>query len=56
MNDWENIAYDTQRLKVFGGWIVAVTYSTSYFIRLTEATKRLAMCFVPDPQHEWELK
>jgi len=38
---WESVSTFTQRLKVYGGWIVSTTR---------------ALTFVPDPYHEWEIK
>ncbi len=48
--NWEDITGATDRLKIFGGWIVRTksNYSgSSYFV---------AMVFVPDAKHEWVLE
>lgn len=47
--EWEQIADHCHRLKVFGGWIVeswAVTDNHG---------DRIALCFVPDNLHQWEI-
>ena len=41
MTKWEEIDYDTERMPVFGGWIV-LTYKGAVF--------------VPDPKHDWKLE
>ena len=48
--DWQQIddIGTTFRLSVFGGWIIQ-DYDA-------EKAKNGAMCFVPDPKHEWEIK
>ena len=49
MEEWEQIADHCHRLKVYGGWIVeswAVTGNSG---------DRIGLCFVPDPQHYWEM-
>lgn len=53
----------TQRLKVYGGWVVL---TTSVDKKVTGAVSQygnvysndratIAQCFVPDPNHEWIL-
>jgi hypothetical protein len=51
---WERIPTtsdydDTKRLKVVGGWVVKHESWSG------ENTGSIAMCFVPDPNHEWSL-
>ena len=48
MLKWEEIAQDTWRLKVFGGWIVSRTIENHNGVTT-------ALCFVPDANHEWEV-
>jgi hypothetical protein len=60
---WERIHSndsDSWRTKVFGGWIVK-TYEECH-ITLHEDMRpqtgyewRVATCFVPDPNYEWEI-
>jgi hypothetical protein len=47
-NEWEEICSYTQRLRVYGGWIVR-TYDVSGANEVA-----LAMCFVPDKEYRWE--
>ena len=55
---WENIykhgindcTLATNRLKVYGGWIVR----TIYFEREPDIFSESSV-FVPDPQHEWSI-
>jgi hypothetical protein len=48
--EWELVSPKVFRLKVYGGWIV-------HFEDLfTPTTGHTALCFVPDPRHEWELE
>lgn len=57
--EWENITKTVisdkfsryvDRLKVSGGWLVnsATTYKESQVCE--------SMCFVPDPEHKWEIE
>lgn len=41
---WERFGDGVLRLSVFGGWIVLIK------------GKDVSSCFVPDPNHEWELE
>lgn len=62
---WETVPSDgenLERLKVHGGWLVK-TYSDvmhrndDYGDRMQSGWDwRVAMTFVPDPNHEWELE
>lgn len=47
MDTWQSIANNTDRLKVFGGWLVRTRdiYSNTGY----------AMAFVPDVHNEWPL-
>ena len=55
---WEQIDNYHQRCKVPGGWIVKAFEDV---VHLTERAMepgwdfRIALCFVPDPKHEWEI-
>lgn len=58
---WEEIDNNHQRAKVFGGWLVK-TFEDVYHGRgrfgndMQEGWDwRVAMTFVPDPNHEWEV-
>jgi hypothetical protein len=42
----------TQRLAVFGGWIVRTTISSK---TLPPVAPAMSQCFVPDPNHDWML-
>jgi hypothetical protein len=44
---WEVIAEYTERLPVYGGWIVQTFVYGRY--------KSQSMVFVPDPEHRWEI-
>ena len=46
----------TERLKVFGGWIVrsGEAYKNPGFVA-DQVGMSMSMCFVPDPNHEWQL-
>lgn len=49
---WERLDDETQRAKVFGGWVVY----TSDIDDETRNSVGAAMVFVPDCNHEWNLK
>jgi hypothetical protein len=56
--NWEDIDNYHRRAKVFGGWLVK-TFEDVHRTDKFEPTGydwRVAMAFVPDPNHEWELK
>lgn len=62
MNDlaWEDIDSWNCRTKVFGGWIIKTTEpvhhcETSVCGGGDGWDWRISTCFVPDPNHEWEL-
>jgi hypothetical protein len=60
---YEKVDDNTERAKVIGGWIVKTTEDVfhvapdwgdaSYF--KSGWDWRISTCFVPDPNHEWEL-
>ena len=56
---WEPIDNRTERAKVFGGWLVMITepvvHQTNNGVQ-DGWDWRLAICFVPDPEHQWELE
>lgn len=50
----------TQRLKVFGGWLVITHFefertSVSSSTLQTDDQYAISQSFVPDPSHEWEI-
>ena len=48
-----------QRAKVFGGWLVKSVDPVAHIMDggvVDGWDWRTAMCFVPDPKHEWEIK
>lgn len=57
---WENIDNYHQRAKVFGGWLVKaiedVVHDTSQRGMVSGHDFRIAMCFIPDSRHEWEVE
>jgi hypothetical protein len=56
---WENMEGNMQRLKVPGGWIVKSTELVAGYYDndsvWIKGEKMVAMCFVPDADHSWEL-
>ena len=42
---WEEVDHYTRRAKVHGGWVVKSISGSG-----------LALCFIPDPNHEWVVK
>ena len=50
--EWEKITVCVGRLKVFGGWLV----NSSRWEITSSIYASQTMCFVPDPNHEWELE
>ena len=57
VNDDSSIG-DTQRAKVFGGWLVKTTIDVLVSLHEDQAPTngyewRDTMCFVPDPEHKW---
>ena len=61
--EFEDIDGEHSRAKVFGGWIVR-SVEAVFHLRETETESefvsgwdwRVAIAFVPDPGHEWNLK
>ena len=57
--EWEEIDQYHQRAKVFGGWLVKATedviHNTEWQGMVGGWDWRIAMAFVPDPQHEWAI-
>lgn len=51
MLNWEEIAQDTYRLKVYGGWMV-----TSIVMGSSSRLRYETAIFVPDPSHQWSLE
>ena len=51
--EWEEIGqgikHKARRMKVWGGWIFEDW-------ACGEAGDRIAVCFIPDPNYEWEIK
>ena len=59
--DWERVGADTERAKVFGGWLVLRRLDV--LVSLHEDMQpqhgyewRETMCFVPDVNHEWGIR
>jgi len=50
--EWEYFEKGTRRMKVFGGWI----FNTYSWDSNDGEVKSEALCFVPDPKHEWVIK
>jgi len=57
--EFEEIDDNHSRAKVFGGWIVK-TFEDVFHVNETDSGSgwdwRVAIAFVPDPGHEWNLK
>lgn len=57
--EWEDIDFYHKRTKVFGGWLVKayedVFRESNYSRNQYGKDWRIAMCFVPDPNHEWKI-
>lgn len=57
---WEKIDDNHTRVKVFGGWIVKAFEDVSHQTEdrgIVEGWDwRISMCFVPDPNHEWNVQ
>ena len=58
--EWEDIDEYHRRARIFNGWLVKVIEDVH--VSLHEDMRpqsgyewRVAMCFVPDPYHSWEL-
>lgn len=57
--NWEQIDSNHLRTQVFGGWLVKAYEDVNHFTEngLQQGYDwRVAMTFVPDPQHEWALE
>ena len=57
--EWEQIDDYHQRARVFGGWLVKayepVFHTVGFNDTHTNLDLRVAMAFVPDTNHEWNL-
>ena len=56
--EWEQIDNYHQRAKVYGGWIVKAFEQCAHpeqYDRTWEFDLRIAICFVPDWNHEWKI-
>jgi len=57
--NWEQIDDCHQRAQVFGGWLVKtftdVVHLEGDYEKRDGWDWRVAMAFVPDPNHEWKL-
>ena len=53
--NWEQIASkpQTERARVFGGWLVKVCDSKEYS---TVVFDKSSLVFIPDPKHCWSVK
>lgn len=60
--EWEQIDNSHQRAKVHGGWLVKAFESVTHNLCVDGRGMedgwdwRVAMCFVPDPNHEWVIE
>lgn len=57
--DWEEIESNLQRAKVRGGWLVKTFEDVTHRDEAGAQDGwdwRVAMTFVPDPNHEWEFE
>ena len=58
--EWETIDGYHFRAKVIGGWLVKaaedVSHIDEYGSVISGRDWRIAMAFVPDPNHEWEIE
>lgn len=57
--EWEELSRTTCRAKVFGGWvvrsyIVEKTRDPGFWATVHHTRPGNALCFIPDPNHEWE--
>ena len=59
---WEQVDPYTFRMQVPGGWVIKCLENIHHFYPETgreddvsEYDFRIAVCFVPDPNHEWRL-
>ena len=56
--EWEHIDAWHQRAKVPGGWLVKAFEDVNHVVDGVYAhgwDYRVAMCFVPDPTHSWQI-
>ena len=51
---WEEIDGYSERAKVFGGWLVRC-YEPYWDGDQQYEYRYVAMAFIPDPNHEWEI-
>lgn len=49
---WERLVDGTVRAKVIGGWVLC----TSGFCSEAADEVSSSMVFIPDPNHDWEIK
>jgi len=52
---WEKVEERTHRRKVFGGWLVLVTFNM-HSNRHDVNVDGQSVTFVPDPRHQWKLE
>ena len=57
---WEKLSKSTYRAKVAGGWlvndiVVETTKTPEFWATAVRKAVGNALCFVPDPNHEWEI-
>jgi hypothetical protein len=54
--EWEILTETTQRLMVFGGWIISRRVSKGHtWGQGASDAVALSLVFVPDPTHEWAI-
>ena len=58
--EWESIDNYHTRAKVFGGWLIKAYEDVSHNLPDQGLRNgwdlRIAMCFMPDPEHKWEVE
>jgi hypothetical protein len=51
--EWETLDKATFRAKVIGGWVILSFYEQ---VGTNERIQSESMVFIPDPDHQWEIK
>ena len=46
--EWEDIAQGTQRLRVYGGWLVQYSDGIDQMLSVS-------LVFIPDPDNKWKI-
>ena len=54
--EWEKLTKTTQRLKVYGGWVVSrEVYTGHKWVTGASDSIALGMLFISDPKHKWRV-